>query len=375
MNVKNSTNIDIKRLNRHNVFRYVYRNEKVSRPEIARALNMSMPTVLQNVKELLDCGLIREIGQFESTGGRKASMLARVPDTRVAVGIDITRSHIGFVLVNLTGEILHHKRVSKAFTNSVSYYEELGCLVREYVESQPYPAEKQLGAGFSIPGILDEQGLNIVDSHALGLQNLPCETITRYIPFPCHFMNDANAAGMGESRWMESGSTMVYLSLSNSVGGAVFIDGKLYKGKNQRSGEFGHMRLVPGGRRCYCGQNGCVDAYCSALVLVKEMGSQPEDFFSSLESGEKRHKKALDEYCDYLALAITNLSMSFDCNVVLGGYIGGYLEPYLPAILDRVRKHSPFEQKGTFLQTCRCRLEASAYGAAMQLVEQFMEEI
>ena len=101
MNVKNSTNIDIKRLNRHNVFRYVYRNEKVSRPEIARALNMSMPTVLQNVKELLDCGLIREIGQFESTGGRKASMLARVPDTRVAVGIDITRSHIGFVLETL----------------------------------------------------------------------------------------------------------------------------------------------------------------------------------------------------------------------------------------------------------------------------------
>ena len=375
MNVKNSTNIDIKRLNRHNVFRYIHRSGKASRPEISKALNMSMPTVLQNVKELLDFGLIQEIGQFESTGGRKASMLARVAEARVAVGIDITGSHIGFALVNLAGEMLHHKRVSAAFTNTASYYEELGRLTGEYISSQPYPAWKLLGAGVSIPGILDEKGRSIVYSHALDLQSMPCEVITRHITFPCYFMNDANAAGMGESGWMEAGGTMVYLSLSNSVGGAVFIDGRLYKGLNQRSGEFGHMRLVPGGRRCYCGQTGCVDAYCSALVLVKETGITPEEFFTALGSGDKKYQSTLDEYCDYLALTITNLYMSFDCNVVLGGYIGGYLEPYLPEILERVKKLSPFEQKGIFLNTCRCRTEASAYGAAMQLVEKFMESI
>ena len=55
-----------------------------------------------------------------------------------------------------------------------------------------------------------------------------------------------------------------YIMLSNNVGGAMIINGKVYSGNNFRPAEVGHMTLVPQGRQCYCGQYGCVDSYLSA---------------------------------------------------------------------------------------------------------------
>ena len=59
----------------------------------------------------------------------------------------------------------------------------------------------------------------------------------------------------------------VYLSLSNTVGGSICFGGQQYPGDNFKSGEFGHMVIEKNGRQCYCGKQGCMDAYCSALVL------------------------------------------------------------------------------------------------------------
>lgn len=69
--------------------------------ELSRNLNLSMPTVLSNVNELLASGIVVEMGEYESTGGRKAKMISINPAYRYAVGIRITAKHVGFVLVNL----------------------------------------------------------------------------------------------------------------------------------------------------------------------------------------------------------------------------------------------------------------------------------
>ena len=94
---------------------------------------------------------------------------------------------------------------------------------------------------------------------------------------------------------------MVYLSLSNTVGGAVVYQsdrGNVYSrdgylkdvssmhlGNNWRSGEFGHMVIHPEGRKCYCRKKGCVDAYCSALRLADMEDGILENFFVHLEEG------------------------------------------------------------------------------------------
>ena len=83
------------------VYRHIYFNKANSRQQLAGILNISLPTVSQNLALLSDMGLIFSSGEFESTGGRKANMLSIVPEARYAVGVDITSLRTVFVLADL----------------------------------------------------------------------------------------------------------------------------------------------------------------------------------------------------------------------------------------------------------------------------------
>lgn len=374
MDLNKSTTIDIKRQNRQSVLKFVCQNEITSRQDIAFALGMSMPTVLQNIKELQELGLVKEFGQYESTGGRKAAILKRIDDAFFSIGVDVTRNHISIILINLVGKIISKKRIQFKYENTDSYYQHLGQQVINFVEEQADVTDKLLGVGISLPGIFNESGTVFTDSHALVTKDIPCERISKWIPWNCTFLNDANAAGLAELQLMPENSTMVYISLNNYVGGSIFFEGKLYKGQNQRSGEFGHMRLVPDGEQCYCGQMGCVDSYCSATSLTKR-DDRLEDFFDKLGKNEKEYTELWSDYLKKLALAVINLRMSFDCDIVIGGYVGGFLEPWLPELRELAGQLNPFESECTYLRVCKYKYEASACGAALQQVARFIENI
>jgi len=370
---------EIRLHNRSRILEYVYMCGQTTKQQLVDALGMSLPTVIQNVKELLAEGLFRETGQLQSTGGRKATAIAPIPGLRAAVGVDVTRSDLGLVLVDLTGAIALHRRIACPFEPTQAYYERVGRLILSFIgDAERLPGagiarEAILGVGFSIPGIIDQSGEEIVYSHALDIRNVPCERFSAPLSgFPCAFINDASAAGFAEARGLEE-PAFVYLSLNFCVGGAIFLNGQLYPGVHQHSGEFGHMRLVPGGRRCYCGQIGCIDAYCAAVRLSDLAGGSLHDFFQLLRQGNPTCQAAFDEYLNWLALAVTNLSMAYDCEVVVGGSVGSFLDEFLPELRRRAAPLNTFEQNGEYIRVCRHHLEASALGAALQHVDAFFQ--
>ena len=240
-----ANNRDVKKINRIRTMRSIFACERISQPELAAKVGNSWPTVLQNVKELMEMGLVQEVGTFESTGGRKAKAFAPVRNARYAVGLEITQNHIGAVLVDLSGELVRFERKKRPFERCDTYAAGLAELVKSLLEKEGCPTETVLGVGISLPGILDRDEKTLVYSHALGLRGVPVEEFSRCIPFPCRFINDANAAGLAEIRGRENLHSLVYLSLSNSVGGSIFTGGSLYAGEHLRAGEFGHMTLVP----------------------------------------------------------------------------------------------------------------------------------
>ena len=199
-----ANNRDVKKINRIRTIRSIFSCDRISQPELAAKVNNSWPTVLQNVKELMAMGLVQEVGTFESTGGRKARAFAPVRDARLAVGLEITQNHVGAVLVDLSGNLLRYERKKRLYERSDTYAEMLAGIVQGLIEKEGYPVEKILGVGISLPGILDKEGQTLVYSHALGLRNVPTEEFSRYIPFSCRFINDANAAGLAEVRDLES---------------------------------------------------------------------------------------------------------------------------------------------------------------------------
>ena len=82
-----------------------------------------MPTVLQNVKELQEAGIVEEVGEYESTGGRKAKALSVVKNVRYAAGVDITANHISVVIIDLKGDMVHSRRFRRRFENTAEYYD------------------------------------------------------------------------------------------------------------------------------------------------------------------------------------------------------------------------------------------------------------
>lgn len=277
--------MEIKTVNRNRIYRMIYQNPRISRPELCHRLGLSMPTVMQNVRYLQDRGLVEEGGSLDSTGGRKAVALTCVKDARTAVGLDLTANHISGVLVDLEGGILAESREKRAFAVSGEYADALAGMVRDLIGKAAAPAERVLGVGVSMPGTFSADGGLMLDSRVLRMQNLRCAELSRSIPLPCVFCNDANAAGFAEVWDVQSPSDALYLSLSNTVGGAILLGGQLYKGENQRGGEFGHIPVERDGKRCYCGKKGCLDAYCSATVLSDLAGGSLPAFFRELPGG------------------------------------------------------------------------------------------
>lgn len=369
------TNIEVKKNNRNRIYRYICKCKTVSNPDIAYALKLSLPTVLQNTKELQESGLIEEAGEFQSTGGRRARALSAAAGHRLAVGLDITRNHIGMVLTDLLGDILKYERIHHPYQNGREYLEETGKKLEEFIVDSPAQRERILGLGISFPGIVDLEKKVISSSHVLDVKELPFSEIAGSFAYPCYFLNDANAGAYAEGIQSEGTEPFFYLSLSNTVGGALYQEGHLMQGREFRCGEVGHMTLVPGGKPCYCKKSGCLDAYCSATRLSDLTDKKLENFFLGLRQGEQRLADAWEEYTDYLSIAVNNIHMVLDCDIILGGYVGSCLDGQIEEIRRKVSARNTFSEDARFIKPCRYKTGAAALGAALQVVEEFIGQV
>ena len=362
---------DKKTITRSRILNYVINNQITSKAEVSKNLNLSMPTVLSNINDLIAKGIIIETGEYESTGGRKAKSIGINPSYRYSVGIVITANHVGIVLVNLKYEIVKFRRVRMKFSPDASYCQDLSVLTSEFLKDTEYH-DRILGIGISIPGIISQKAHLLIKSHALQLENYSLSFLEQAFDLPVYFENDANAAMMAED--MNKYKNAIYLSLNNTLGGAFCIGGKLFQGENQKAGEFGHMILVPGGRKCYCGKKGCADAYCAASALTDEINSL-ETFMEQLKSGDEAAEEKWSEYLDMLAVLISNLRMAYDMDIILGGEVGGYLAEHMLPLGEKVMEYNGFDHDIRYLRNCSYKREASAVGAAKHFLQDFIKNI
>ena len=343
---------DKKTITRSRILNYVINNQITSKAEVSKNLNLSMPTVLSNINDLIAKGIIIETGEYESTGGRKAKSIGINPSYRYSVGIVITANHVGIVLVNLKYEIVKFRRVRMKFSPDASYCQDLSVLTSEFLKDTEYQ-DRILGIGISIPGIISQKAHLLIKSHALQLENYSLSFLEQAFDLPVYFENDANAAMMAED--MNRYKNAIYLSLNNTLGGAFCIGGKLFQGENQKAGEFGHMILVPGGR--------------------KDEINSLETFMEQLKSGDEAAEEKWSEYLDMLAVLISNLRMAYDMDIILGGEVGGYLAEHMLPLGEKVMEYNGFDHDIRYLRNCSYKREASAVGAAKHFLQDFIKNI
>ncbi len=374
MTTRSVNNVDIKKVNRNRLYRYIHAHNGMSRQDLVSNVQMSFPTIIQNVKSLIEAGLVSETGSLESTGGRKAATLAVTSDARLAFGVDITSSHTAVVLVDMNGNVVDGKRFDLGFTHSDTFVDGLADGVQSLIKNANVDPDKILGAGVSFPGILYPDGTGGT-THILNPREYSFDRISNALNMHCLYTNDANAAAVSETWKDRTLSNFAYLSLGITVGGAIILNGTPLIGDNQRCGELGHITIDRDGPRCYCGRRGCVFSYCSSTLLSGSTENDLGLFFERLRAGDATLCQIWDDYLDYLATAVNTLRMVLDFDVILGGYVGAFMDEHITSFQSRVATQTTFPETGLYVKACQSKVEASAVGAALMHIENFIRSI
>lgn len=154
------------------------------------------------------------------------------------------------------------------------------------------------------------------------------EIIESETGIPTAVENDVNSAAIGEAVFgaAKGYSDFICLTYGTGIGGAIYLNGKLFTGCSFSAGEFGHITTHAGGRSCTCGSVGCYEAYASARALVnsvkeklgKEMNGR--EIFANFSNPEIR--SIIDEWIDEIVIGLKGLIYIFNPPlVVLGGGI------------------------------------------------------
>lgn len=355
------------------IVRYIFEHDNASKTELTKELELSMPTILQNTRELLEQGILLEGGEYESTGGRRAKSLTINGDAAYAVGMDITSDHIALVLLNMNGDLVSHTLINKNFSSTMEYYWDLFHELDSFIKEQKIGEEKILGIGVALPGIIDREEKILIKSHALKVEGISLKLFAPMSRHKLHFENDANAAMIAESRLLKEDA--IFLFLSNTVGGAFRTQGSIFRGNNRKAGEFGHTVIVPNGRECQCGKKGCVNSYCSAQALEKASGMPLDETMKKVAEKDPHAVAVWNEYLDYLAITVSNLRMMYDTDIILGGDVGAYLEPYMMEFGRRVMALNKFDSDVSYLKNSVYKKGGAAAGAALHFIYEFINEI
>lgn len=367
--------VDIKRINRNRVFRCLLDGKTRTTANISKDLSISLPTAAMHINSLRQENLVLECGLQESTGGRCAKTFACNAGAFVGCGIDITHSIITIVIVDLCGNIVDFEKIMHAFAPEEAYLQMLNSSLSNLLQKNGIPHERVLGLGISLPAIIDGDGRICDTAFAVSLPDNFQAEIQRNLPYRLWYVNDASSGGYAEFWGIRERENLFYLSLSSSVGGAVRIHNRVFDGDDFRSAEIGHVSMVIGGKPCYCGQRGCVNAYCSSDNLSDGGTEGLERFFRDLEAMDADCMRKWDSYLDYLAVAIKNIRMLYDCDVIIGGKVGRYIPRYIPELTRRVQALDSFHRIGDCILPCKYRSKSSAVGAALIHIDRFIENV
>jgi glucokinase len=184
-----------------------------------------------------------------------------------AIGIDIGGTKIAGALVDSQGAIVLEERVPSPAGDPEAMVDAVVGLIQRLSANH-----EVIGAGVAAAGFIDADQSTIIYAPNISWRNEPFKAkLEAKLDIPVIIENDANAAGWAEYRYGAGRGYkhMVMLTIGTGVGGAVIADSHMLRGGFGIAGELGHIRVVPDGLLCGCGQHGCLESYASGSALLR----------------------------------------------------------------------------------------------------------
>lgn len=265
-----ATHAQTRRHNNRLVLQTVYDQNPLSRADITRATNLTATTVSTVVGELLEEGLVQELGAVSAERGKPPTLISLNKDARHIVALDLSRKIFQGSILNLRGEILHQQYIPLENRNGQDALTVVHALLQDLLAEATKPL---LGIGVGAPGIIDPNNSVIRQAANLGWYNLALgDILASEYGYHVQVVNDTQAILLAENLFgaYKNSNDMVVIRIGNGIGAAIMCNGQLLHGNGSGVGEIGHVVVVDGGERCSCGNDGCLETVASSRALIKQ---------------------------------------------------------------------------------------------------------
>lgn len=329
----------IRNINNNLILESILNYGPISRADLSKKLNLTKATISAIVQDLIDQSLVIEIGSKDTHVGRKPILLCFNQKCAYAISIDLNAEYIAAYLSDLKGEKVYYSRY-KNNLDSTNLLEKLKAIIKHILTLVPNSKFGVVGIAIGIHGITCNNEIIFTPYYNLaGLDVASILSSTFHIPV--YLENEANLSVLGEKSFFSSYSNIVNISIHTGVGLGIIIDNKLYSGYNGFAGEFGHTIVVPNGKPCPCGNNGCLEQYVSETSLLCEY-SKLKSFdikdidvlISDYLYGDIEANQVIKSFIDYMSLAINNILNTFNPHIII---INSAITTYLPNIINKIK--------------------------------------
>ncbi len=331
--------------------------------DISREIGTSIPTITKLVGELIDDGLIEEVGKLGTTGGRRPSIYGLNPSAGFIVGVEIRWHHISMAITNFKGEIVDFQEdIPYTLESTEESFRAFCTFLKQIVDKTGIDRTKVLAYGFNLSGrVNNETGFSL--SYFIS-EHRPISLVFKEELGTCVFVeNDSRAMTYGEyiCGIADEEKNMLFLNVTWGLGMGMIIDGKLSYGKSGFSGEIGHFPMLDNEQICQCGKTGCLETGASGsaahrLVMEKLAEGRAsilsdtlkkngcitlDDIILALNEEDVLAIEVIEEIGRTLGRAIAGLINLFNPElVVIGGKVSAAKDYLMLPIKSAVQKHS-----------------------------------
>lgn len=355
--MQKATRQHTKEHNTNLVLKTIFDSESIGRAEISRITRLTRTTVSDIVAELLDEGLVKEVGMGISIGGKSPILLSLEADSRYVIGLDLARKNFTGAIVNLRGQIRQKIDQDIEGLDSEAALASVYAILDRLTRTSYKPI---VGVGIGTPGLV-----NTTEGVVLNAVNLDWKDLSLARPLqekyrlPVSVYNDSQAAAMGEytfSKGIAPESSLVVINLRYGVGAGIIINGQLFHGDGGGAGEIGHVVVQEGGFPCRCGNYGCLETVASTQAVIQraqmlanqnaassltrlEEGISLDQIEIAFKAGDPLARQIIMQAGHYLGIAISNLIGTLNINrIVLVGEMTCFGASWLEAIQKSIRQ-------------------------------------
>lgn len=367
-------------------------HEDVSRVELSRRVGLSRSAISNIVAELLDAGLLEEVGRDESRAGagRKATMLRLSARAAHLLAVDLGARHLRVALLDLRCAVVDFdERPHDITSGPAATYREIERLLHVVLGRSGVTLEQVAMIGVGVPGPVDHHTGKVV--RPPNMSNWDGENIAAALgarfPVPVTVDNDANLGALAEWRFGASKGTpdLIYVKAAKGIGAGILLGGKLYRGARGGAGEIGHISINEMGPRGRSGNPGSLESYAAADIVVANMrakvrGGPRSNLTSTSDLADLLRLAACDDVARdvwqetgrHLGVAITTVLNLFNPSVVvIGGQLALAGRPLIDSVRDVVAERAlHISRDSVTIDLSRLGADVGVLGAGAMMLEE-----